>query len=87
MSVFVSYSFASMDLEDTRTYFGSSILDVPVVTEIKNDHDKHLLEEQVRSTFGMPDEYRWVTLLDWKWLPEAPVAHEIGGVNITGTLK
>ena len=68
MSLFVSYSYASMDNENPL--FGSSIIDAPRVTEIAHSHDLHVIEEQVRASFGMPDAYRWVVISNWKWLPE-----------------
>lgn len=67
MPLFVSYSYASMDNENAL--FGSQILDEPAVDVIRTDHDKHLLEEQVLATFGQPDAYRWVQILNAQPLP------------------
>lgn len=69
MPLFVSYSYSSM--ENENALFGNRIIEQPVVNDVRNDHDLHLLEEQVLATFGMPDAYRWVQILNWKPLTEA----------------
>lgn len=80
MPLFVSFSYASMDLEDTRSYFGNTIIDEPGVDRISSQHDLHVIEEQILASFGMPDNYRWVVIQNWKWLPDS------GSLNVTGPI-
>lgn len=68
MKLFVAFSYASMDEDDKRTYYGNKILEEPCVVGITSDHDLYLLQEQVLSTFGEPDKFRWVVINDYKWL-------------------
>jgi len=68
MLIFVSYSYASMDNENPL--FGNSIIDIPEVTEIVSEGDLRFLEQKVLASFGQPENFRCVVILNWKSLPE-----------------
>ena len=81
MSIFVSYSYASMDNE--APLFGNSIIEHQDTTVLETELDLRLLEKLILASFGEPDKYRWVVVLNWKRLPETVTGEKSSAITET----